>query len=94
MDLSNLAPDLGKLLGLQPSTLVLLLFIITTAANAGARLIPADATGFLGVLRKACSIIGVYVQNRVTSGVTVTDVAKAALETPPITAKAQAEADK
>ena len=94
MDISNLAPEIAKLFGVQPSTLVLLIMIITTAANAGARLIPSDATGFLGGLRKVCSIVGVYVQNRVTSGVTVTDVAKAALDTQPITGKAKVESQK
>lgn len=94
MDISNIAAQIGQIFGLQPSTLVLLLFLVTTAANVGARLIPNDATGALGVLRKVCSIVGVYVSSRVTSGVTVNDVASAAATTPPIDTKAQAQASK
>jgi len=84
MDISNLAPEIAKLLGVQPSTLVLLIMVIGTIANAAARLIPQDATGPLAVVRKIAAVIGVYVPSRVTSGVSVTDVAQAALGAPPI----------
>ncbi len=94
MEIANLAPDLAKLIGVQPSTLVLLIMIVTTAANVGARLIPNDATGTLGVVRKVCALIGVYVSSRVTSGLTVNDVTAAAAKTPPIDEKAKAEAEK
>ncbi len=40
MELTNLAPDLGKLLGINPTTLVLLLLIATRGAAAWARAIP------------------------------------------------------
>jgi hypothetical protein len=40
-------------------------------------------------VRKVAALIGVYVGSRVTTGVTVKDVAKAALDTPPITRKAE-----
>lgn len=91
MDIANLAPDLARLLGINPATLVLLLWIIVQAANVGARLIPNDATGYLGVLRKICALIGLYVSSRITSGVTVNDTAKAVIETP-VTAR-QVEVD-
>ncbi len=94
MGLSDLATQLGALIGVQPSTLLLFIMVITTLANTGARLIPSDATGTLGTLRKICAIIGVYVSSRVTSGVTVEDVATAAASTPPIEAKAKKEAAK
>ncbi len=90
MDFSNIAAQIGQIFGLQPSTLVLLLFVVTTAANVGARLIPNDATGALGVLRKICSIVGVYVSSRVTSGVTLNDVASAAAATPAVAANVAA----
>lgn len=92
MDISTLATQIASLFGLQPSTLILFILIITTAANAGARLIPSDATGFAGTVRTICAFIGVYVSSRVTSGVTIEDVAAAANKTPPIDQRAAAEA--
>lgn len=38
--------------------------------------IPDDKTGFLGVVRTVCKVIGLYVSNRITAGVSVTDVSK------------------
>lgn len=90
MDLSNIAGQVGAFFGLQPATMVLLIFIVTTAANAASRLIPADATGALGVIGKICAFIGVHVDNRITAGVKSSDVSRASMETPPIPAKAEA----
>lgn len=90
MDIANLAPDLARLLGIQPSTLVLLIFIVVQLANVGARLIPNDATGFWGGVRKVCALIGLYVSSRVTSGVSVNDVTDAALKTPVIERRVEA----
>lgn len=90
-DIANLAPDLAKLIGVQPSTLVLLLVILVKLANMAARGIPDDATGWLGTVRTICAIVGAHVPSKVTSGVTVNDVARAALETPPIPAKVAAD---
>jgi hypothetical protein len=92
MDISALAPDLGKLLGINPSTLVLLLFIANVAARAATRSIPNDATGFWAFVRQICAIIGVEVSSKITSGVSVADVAAASLKTgaadaPPVTDK-------
>lgn len=81
---SDLAAQLGTLTGIKPATLVLYIFVIVKLADMGARLIPNDATGFLGVVRKLCAIIGGYVSSRVTGGTTVNEVAAAALKTPPI----------
>jgi len=86
-DFGNLVPDLAELIGVQPSTLVLLIFIVTTVANAGARLIPNDAVGFWGWVRKICAFIGVHVSSRVAGGVTMNDIAAAALKTPSIGSK-------
>ena len=93
MDISTLAPALANLLGLQPSTLVLLILIITTAARAIGRIIPDDATGAMAVLRRICSVIGVDVSSRITSGVSMADISRAAYKTPPIPAKVAADAD-
>jgi hypothetical protein len=93
MDISNLAPDIANLLGVQPSTMLLLLFLLTTAANVVSRLIPDTATGGLLLLKQICSIVGAHVSNRIAPGVTQADVAKAALDTPPIDEKAEAIAE-
>lgn len=84
MDLSMLAPDLAKLIGVQPSTLVLLLFIANRAAAAAARSIPNDAVGFWGFVRQLCAIVGTEVASKVTKGITVGDAAKAAIQTPQV----------
>jgi hypothetical protein len=91
VDIGNIAGQLGALFGIQPSTLLLFIMIIGGAANAGARLIPQDAVGFLGSVRKVCAVIGIYIPSRVTSGVSVTDVAQAALKTPPIPQQVDAD---
>ena len=90
MDFTTIAADVAKFFNLDPSTLLMLIFIITTAANAGSRLIPNDATGTLAVIRKICSFVGVHISSRVTRGITEADVSAAAVATPPIDQKAQA----
>ena len=69
-------PNLAALLGVEPSTALLIVGLIVAFANLGGRLIPDDATGFLGVVRKLCKIIGLYASNRITSGLTVNEVAR------------------
>jgi hypothetical protein len=91
INVANLAPDLAKLLGIPPSTMILLLMIITTAANVGARVIPDDAKGWKGALRKVCALIGLYVSSRVTADKTVAEVARAALKAQPIPQIVEAE---
>ena len=92
MDIAYLAPELARMIGVSPSTLVLLLVILIKGANVIARLIPDTATGWKGALRSICALIGLHVASRIAPGMTINDVAKAALETPPITEKAVAEA--
>lgn len=80
VDLSGIQdyiPNIAAWLGLDPATVLLLLTILVTAANITARLIPDTATGYLGALRKVAKIIGMFVPNRVASGISVNDVAKA-----------------
>jgi len=90
MDIVSIIPEIAARLHVAPSTLVFWLFAINLAARGIARRIPNDATGFWGFVRQSAAILGVEVQSRVTSGVTVADVAKAALVTPPITGKVEA----
>lgn len=92
MDLDNLAPQLAQLIGIDADTMILLIMLVGTAANLGARAIPQTATGFLGLVRKVCAVIGLYLPSKIAPGVSVHDVALAAYETPPI--PQQVEADK
>lgn len=90
MTFSDFIPYLAAHLGLSGSTLVFLFFCINQGAKVVARLIPNDATGFLATLSKLCTIIGADPSSRITSGVSVQDVAAQAFTTPPITEKVEA----
>lgn len=79
MDLSGIEafiPDIAAYFHVQPATLLLLIGIVCTGANIVSRLIPDDAVGFPGFVRKVCSVIGVYASNRVTSGISINDLGK------------------
>lgn len=93
MDISNFIPQIAAALGVQPSTLLFLIMVITTLANTIARRIPDTATGWLGTVKTICSIIGVRVENRVAPGVTTSDVTKASLAVPVIAENAYANSD-
>ena len=83
MDLSALqalVPDLAGFLNLEPETVLFYMILIATICNIVARLIPDDRTGFLGAIRDVCKFFGVYVQNRITTGQTVTSVARSVLD--------------
>lgn len=84
MDFISILPEAARLLNVQPSVLLFWLFIIVQAARAVSRSIPDTATGFAGFVRRLTAIVGVEVPTKVAPGVTVKDVAKAALATPPI----------
>src|SRR3546814_15226163 len=51
------------------------LFPYTTLFRSG-RLIPDDATGWLGFVRKICKLVGLYASNRITSKLTVNKIAE------------------
>ena len=63
-------------LGISPVTLIMMIPLIVGLSNVITRLIPDDATGILKVVRILTKIIGIYAANRVTSGISVNDVAK------------------
>lgn len=80
MDLSgleDLIPPLAQALGVEPASALLFLGVAVTACNLAGRLIPDDATGVLGGVRKVCKAVGLFFPNRISSGVSVDDVAKA-----------------
>ena len=79
MDLSILQailPDAAAFLHVQPATLLFYLAFIVTSSNIATRVIPDDATGWRHNVRVVAAIVGMYVPNRVSSGITVNDVAK------------------
>jgi hypothetical protein len=87
----DIIPLIAGWLHIDPASLLLYLGALVTIANVVARLIPNDATGALGVIRKVAAVIGVYVSSRVTSGTSVNDVAAATIATSAPIAAAAAE---
>src|SRR3546814_10140508 len=69
-------PDLAKLLGVEPSTALLIVGLLIALMNLGGRLIPDDATGWLGFVRKICKLVGLYASTRITSKMTVNKIAE------------------
>lgn len=79
MDLSGIEyfiPNIAAYFNVDPATILMLVGAICTIANVLSRVIPDDAIGFWGVVRKIASILGVYVSNRVSTGITTNDVIK------------------
>lgn len=79
MDLSfieHLIPDVAGWLNVEPATLVALIGFVLGACNLAGRLIPDDAEGVLGWVRRICKFLGVCASNRVSSGVKTSDVIK------------------
>jgi len=77
--IEQLIPNVAKFLNIQPSTALLLAMLISGVGNITGRLIPDDKKGFLGGVRDVAKILGLYVANRVTAGVTTTDVSRVVL---------------
>jgi hypothetical protein len=72
----DLIPDIARLLGISQADTLFYMGVLVAAANIVSRLIPDDATGPLGTVQKIAQFIGLHVENRVTKGVTTTDVVK------------------
>lgn len=90
MDFTMYVPQIAAALHIAPSTLVLLIVLINIGSRALTRRIPDDAVGFWGGVRQLTAILGAEVASRITSGVTLKDVAKGAMGTRPITDKVAA----
>lgn len=67
--------QLGQAFGLTDTHLLVALLVLSILFNVLGRLIPDDATGVLGVVRKISKILGLYVSNRLSSQTTVNEVA-------------------
>jgi hypothetical protein len=81
--MDDLVNFLAGLLGVSPAVLPLILAVIVALANLAGKLIPDSATGPLGILRKVCKIVGLYITNRVTPNVSTGDVTRALAATLP-----------
>lgn len=90
MDFFSIIPGIAEHLGVAPSALVFWVLVINVVSRVVARRIPDDAVGFWGFVRQLAAILGAEVSSRVTEGVTVKDVVKQTMATPPITEKVAA----
>lgn len=66
---------LSHMLGINTGALVGYLALLVTIANLLGRTIPDSATGWLGTVRKVAKVIGFYVGNRITPGVSANEIA-------------------
>lgn len=73
---TQLIPLIANQIGVAPTQLLFYLAVFTTGCNVVSRLIPDDATGWLGQVQRVTKVLGVHVSNRVTEGVKTSDVIK------------------
>lgn len=78
--MEHLIALIADFLGVEPEVIVALLPTLVFIFNLLARLIPDDSKGPLGVLNKIFKVLGLYVSNRVSKGISVETVAKIALD--------------
>lgn len=81
--MNDIVDYVAALLGVDPVLLPLILGVIVALANLAGKLIPDSATGPLGILRKVCKVVGLYITNRVTPSVSTGDVTRALAATLP-----------
>ncbi len=73
----NYALDAGaQALGVEPATMAVVIPLVVLGLNLLGRAIPDDATGWKGVVRKIAKLGGLYLSNRISSGVSVNQVTK------------------
>lgn len=63
-------------LGIDPAILLATIPIVVLIANFLSRAIPDDSTGVLGVIHKIAKVLGLYLSNRISSGVSINSVVK------------------
>lgn len=80
MEITLLLNWLAAQIGVEPAVLVLVGGMIVSFANLTSRLIPDDAIGMLGIMRKVCRVVGLYASNRVTGNVSANDILRGAVE--------------
>jgi hypothetical protein len=77
INIPQLIPVISRLFDVDPSTVMVVLWMLVTGCNVASRLIPADTSGFLGGVRRVSSIIGIHVVDRIKPGVSIIQVATA-----------------
>lgn len=87
--MEELIPHFAENLGIEPSTLLSILIVVSVIGNITGRLIPDDKGGAVGVIRDIAKFLGGYVQNRVSTGVKTGDVVKSIVESRVEKSKAQ-----
>lgn len=70
-------------LGIAPEMLVLYLGILVAIANVLGKTIPVSATGPLGIVRKVCLVIGLYVPQKITPNLSTKTIASSIAVTLP-----------
>lgn len=63
-------------LGIEGSAVVATFAMASIISNFLYRLIPDDSVGWKAVAKSIFKVVGLYTSNRITSGVTVNDIAK------------------
>lgn len=81
--LHSLLDGLAAALGLEGVTLLAALSVLSIVCRLIGKSIPDSETGALGLIRKICKLLGLYVSNRLTPTVTTNDAARAAARIPP-----------
>jgi apolipoprotein N-acyltransferase len=75
MEVIELVDPIAQLLGIEGASVLATMAVISLVARLIGKAIPDDRTGWVGILRTVCKIIGLYTPNRVTSQVSVEDTA-------------------
>lgn len=74
--MDELVDKAAQALGLDSTGLIVALVVVSMLSQLVTRLIPDDATGWKGTVRKITSVVGLYASSRITQGITVRDVVK------------------
>lgn len=77
VNLDALVDSIAFALGFEATSLLALFAVLSLVCRLVGKFIPDDATGTLGVIRRVCKVIGLYVGNRVTRNVSTNDAARA-----------------
>lgn len=65
-----------QLIGLKGTSLLVVLIITSMVCQVISRLIPDDATGWRKAVKTIAGVVGLHVANRITTGITIQDVAR------------------
>lgn len=80
LDLNEIAAMFSNLFGVEVAHVITLLLLFSLVARIAGKLIPDDATGVLGVIRMIATVVGLGFSNRISSGVSESDVVKVVAE--------------